>query len=825
MRLRHLFVTLTLLFNALHLSFAQQPIVLRHGGTVRTVKFSPVNNALIASAGDTNTIKLWDLQEDTVTTFRGHIGQVNAVAFSPNGQLLASGGDDWTFKLWNIQQRQHIATLEHITDRTRSQVKDVAFSPDGQRLATAGQHVKLWEISTQNEIATLRHDGYVWALAFSPNGRLLAAGDGEGMVKIWDVQRQESIAQLAGDTNSVYAVAFSPDSRTLTTAGYHGKIKLWSVSNWESLGTLENNGTVHTLDFSPDGRGLASTGHAAVTLWSVNNGKEITSLTGHTGWIYGTAFSPDGTTLVSGGDDGTVRLQNVETYLQTLQQREMVRLIYFLPRDRRAQSGINTKLDRLIKDVQQFYAQQMQSQGFGRKTFTFETDTTGRAVVHRINGKFSNRYYQTETVEKVMEEVNKQFNTSKNIYLIAVDISSEIIEGENTCGVGGGSWAGIEAGAQRRDSGGYAIIPASGRCFNVDVTAHELGHTFGLEHDFRNNTHIMSYGANPDRLSECATEWLDVHRYFNASQTAFNEPTTIEMFTPLALPPNATHFLFQITDTDGLHQAQFLIPTTAGDPADGMKLYSCKSLNSAINQIEFITTRLTTRPTTEVTLQVIDVYGNVTRQTYPLSAADIAQVDVNRDGVVDVEDLVLVASHFGRRVGRWTNPNPDINKDGVVDREDLLLVVDALESEENLPAAPALATANLQRWIVEAKLRNPGDAVFQRGIAVLEQFLIPSDPTETVLLPNYPNPFNPETWIPYQLAAPSDVSIAIYAADGKLVRTLDLGHQSVGHYDTRNRAAYWDGRNALGESVASGVYFYTFTTGEFMATRKMLIRK
>ncbi len=98
-------------------------------------------------------------------------------------------------------------------------------------------------------------------------------------------------------------------------------------------------------------------------------------------------------------------------------------------------------------------------------------------------------------------------------------------------------------------------------------------------------------------------------------------------------------------------------------------------------------------------------------------------------------------------------------------------------------------------------------------------------PEETSLLANYPNPFNPETWIPYQLAAPADVSVAIYAADGKLVRTLDLGHQPVGIYQGKSRAAHWDGKNALGESVASGVYFYTLKAGDFSATRKMLIRK
>ena len=98
-------------------------------------------------------------------------------------------------------------------------------------------------------------------------------------------------------------------------------------------------------------------------------------------------------------------------------------------------------------------------------------------------------------------------------------------------------------------------------------------------------------------------------------------------------------------------------------------------------------------------------------------------------------------------------------------------------------------------------------------------------PNATALHANYPNPFNPETWIPYQLAAPAAVTVTIYAVDGAVVRTLKLGHQPVGIYQGKSRAAYWDGKNALGESVASGVYFYTLTAGDFTATRKMLIRK
>ena len=98
-------------------------------------------------------------------------------------------------------------------------------------------------------------------------------------------------------------------------------------------------------------------------------------------------------------------------------------------------------------------------------------------------------------------------------------------------------------------------------------------------------------------------------------------------------------------------------------------------------------------------------------------------------------------------------------------------------------------------------------------------------PSQNQLLQNYPNPFNPETWIPYQLTENSPISISIYDTSGKLIRTLSLGFQSAGFYNSRSRAAYWDGRNAHGEPVASGVYFYTLTAGDFTATRKMLIRK
>ena len=203
--------------------------------------------------------------------------------------------------------------------------------------------------------------------------------------------------------------------------------------------------------------------------------------------------------------------------------------------------------------------------------------------------------------------------------------------------------------------------------------------------------------------------------------------------------------------------------------------------------------------------------------------------DVNRDGVVNILDLVLVASSFGQRVQVEGNP-ADVNEDGIVSIVDLVRVAGALNNAAAAPslhpqAGTLLTATDVQQWLIQAQQFVLTDETSQRGILFLEQLLATLTPKETALLPNYPNPFNPETWIPYQLANPADVTLRIYSVDGTLVRTLALGHKGVGIYQSHSRAAYWDGKNELGEHVASGVYFYTLTAGDFTATRKMLIRK
>jgi len=198
--------------------------------------------------------------------------------------------------------------------------------------------------------------------------------------------------------------------------------------------------------------------------------------------------------------------------------------------------------------------------------------------------------------------------------------------------------------------------------------------------------------------------------------------------------------------------------------------------------------------------------------------------DVNGDGTVNIQDLVTVASQFGE-TGDWLTA--DVNGDGTVNIQDLVTVAAAFgEAAQAAPAARIpFSRETVEQWVAAARQHPRTDSTSHRGIRVLEALLSALTPQETLLLANYPNPFNPETWIPYQLAKPAEVTVRIYGVDGSLVRTLALGHQGVGVYESRSRAAYWDGKNAQGEPVASGVYFYTLTAGDFTATRKMLIRK
>ena len=324
-------------------------------------------------------------------------------------------------------------------------------------------------------------------------------------------------------------------------------------------------------------------------------------------------------------------------FAQAAASDNMVRLVYFVPRHRQPQRDIDVKLDALIKDVQKLFADEMERHGFGRKTFAFEKDRRGNAVVHRVNGRFYDTHYHRDTDDKVGVEVSRQFNFSKNVYLIVVDISTEHIDG--ACGKGGDSWNNIG------DRGGRAFIPASGQCLDISsgvtLTAHELGHAFSASHDFSSDTYIMSYGINRNELAYCTAEWLDANRYFNDRRTpSINRETTFQMLSSSLSALHKIQFRFEISDPDGLQLAQLLTPATSIYEAPGEpKLLDCKKIEGRSQIVEFTTGELTAQ-SKSVIVRIIDGAGNYSWEFYPINTNTLFP----RPRVVSIPDANLATA-------------------------------------------------------------------------------------------------------------------------------------------------------------------------------------
>ena len=287
-----------------------------------------------------------------------------------------------------------------------------------------------------------------------------------------------------------------------------------------------------------------------------------------------------------------------------------VRVIYFIPNDREPGPNMDAKLDRLIKEIQQFYADQMEAHGVGRKTFRFEADNAGNVVVHRVNGKYNDAYYQNPSTGSwiVWKEIEAQFDLSKNIYLLALDISNGFLNGNANAGI-----IGLGTGSSLS---GQALIPAS----EFDGAAHELGHGFGLVHGDPSGTQIRTSPniGDPMISSFCAAEWLDGHRYFNSSpNNDSNYDTDVEMLAPsLAAPPVSIRLRFEVADPDGLHQAQLKVPLS-GD----FVVTDCKRLSGKRTTVEFVTIRLIGVNT--VGFNVMDAHGNFLWREFPIDVASL----------------------------------------------------------------------------------------------------------------------------------------------------------------------------------------------------------
>ena len=783
-----------------------------HTGSVNSIAFSP-DGSKLASGSDDGTIRLWDAATgEHLLTLEGHTDDVWSIAFSPDGNRLASRSRDRTIRLWDAATGEHLLTLEGHTD----DVNSIAFSPDGNRLAGGSNNntIYLWDAATGKHLLTLEgHTDDVNSIAFSPDGSRLASGSLDNTIRLWDAATGEHLLTLTGHTDYVWSIAFSPDGSRLASGSLDNTIRLWDAATGEHLSTLTGHTDyVWSIAFSPNGNRLASgSWDNTIRLWDAATGEHLSMLTGHTDFVNSVAFSPDGSKLASGSDDGTIRLWDAATgeHLSTLTgHTDYVNSIAFSPD--------------------------------GSRLVSMSSDGTIR--LWELPNKLPNRISLIPT-PVVSPAIGEQFT-----------ISVSIVAGENVGGYQVSLSFDPTALRYVDSANGDYLSPGA---FFVPPVISENKITLGgsaLAGESNGNGTLATVIFEVIDVKESVIDLLDIILTDSAGEhlpqlflnsTKIVEPVPLPSSAVISLTPSSVlspaigeQLTFNIDIAGGQNVKDFALTLdfdrsalkyVSRNPGD----YLANGVGNGDGTLETVIFEVLAVKASTISLSGYLIATNELLYGSTFENAEVVAPlfgDVNRDGVVNIQDLVLVGSSFTRRVTEGGNP-ADVNEDGVVNIVDLVKVAGAINdgaaapSTWNLETDGTITRDQVQKWLSEARQLSLTDVMSQQGILFLEQLLEALTPEETRLLANYPNPFNPETWIPYQLAKSAAVTLTIYDTRGVIVRKLSLGHQTAGYYNTRNNAAHWDGKNALGESVASGIYFYTLTAGDFTATRKMLIKK
>ena len=620
-------------------TFAQLPerpkliAELHNGPRIESVSFSPADPFLIAFSDEYGTIRLWN-RNNTKEPIRilSHPGLSATIGFSPTGELLASLGSGKLI-LWDVATGMKLNSLDGIDGQ-------FAFSPDGNFLAIPRMRITLWDIRDPDNIKDIEflpsepprgiHNWGTRAVEFSPNGKWIAVAHNNGTVNVWDFKSKQIVKTLKTTSLDIDFLKFSPNTRYMCVGGREnggnnltkGYI-MWELPSWKRHGEVQR-GNIDNLVFHPNGKVCVSANDQSfsgrgVEIWSMENGAPITSLPTQ---ARDASFSPDGKILVTGGWDGVIQLweltaQQLETYIPSTDQ---LHILYYVPKNAEPAPNVVHKIDESIREAQDFYADEMERHGFGRKTFSFETDDNGKAKVYLMNGNQPIDPERSNDIWLIIAELEFSSIDIKRLY--ADHDETFCYSSNDGYTTKDNVWKGEIKG----------IIPGKSNTVNVksldrESVAYALRGVFGLPYIYstykKQNAlrHLISrindkmpWGKKWANLSKCDAEWLDKSRFFNPNQPFFDRPPKMDMRVSVQNDSDMRHFIFDVVDDNGIQQVQLFVPIDIKNQRWRKKFHDCKTLNGkdkATVAFEISDPKIYT-----VVLRMIDMHGNIASREF-----------------------------------------------------------------------------------------------------------------------------------------------------------------------------------------------------------------
>ena len=793
-----------------------------HTYRVESLSFSP--DGLLASGSYDDTVRVWDVSSGTeLKTLTGHTNTVLSVAWSRDG-LLASGSWDSTIRVWDLtgigppEKSPDIdsdggVTPENIVGESVVGGDPVPFlrepnMPIGYEYTDVAldnrDHLR------PSNIPSHRADVQVLSIVYLSDDTVAQGSTHDSHdIRVWDIAKDELIAKLDGHTGDVTSLAHlpdSPDGAILASGSKDNTVRLWTRhgNNWTSKRIGEHEDDVTCLVYLPG--------------------------------------NPDGATFASADADGKVHLWKWNG-------------------GRWESEALADHAPRLLLDA---YRVESLAYNSTRKTLASRSSHShivgiaGKVILSKWNG---NRW-QSEQLPGVDDITGiLAYSPDGTLALGIVDGTVVLDEGATARELkppGEGPRAPISSLAYSPD--GTTLASGSAPFTGLDSGHLILMDTTTSESMVLDQASITSLAYSPDgtTLASGVRGSQAVHIWDLAPSRGLDDIDTTrfpDMVSDVAFTANATYFILtpqfakvtRFGDDTGVDYEEcrmtlhfpkgsqfFLMPLQIPEAQRAEKEEEVKAdfvimvgthLLGKTPKVGWVVSLLGVAKSGYDFLKASDTFSEVAAAE-ALGQVQIRAVPSGRQsGYPDQQEIPLVVLIESRNGEKITGIEFTIEQDYKKGGNSYTSVARGKWDLESAAAAPHAQPMSLADYPPFQSLPPEVQDYLLRyfgGIVNAGDWQVPE---VTSLLPNYPNPFNPETWMPYQLAKPADVTLTIYDINGCLVRDLDLGHQRAGTYESKSRAAYWDGRNAQGEPVASGVYFYRLKAGDFSATRKMLIRK